>query len=595
VSNSASSGDGLYVATGSATATLTAVTVSHNDGEGLATIGGTVRLLTSTLENNGVGIYARGTAAGSLVAHNSLISGNQTAGLVYDVLADGFPITLGGAADKANTFRNNGLGGGLNIDVRAGDIRPPVSALYNDWGDGVVGLADIEARLHHQFDDDGLARVEYYALSLVPTPTQQWADGVSAVALTATLGGLLSPQVGETVVFTTDLGNLSAPTDTIDASSQAGVLLTSAAVGAAQVAATMQVDQYQTYPAVATVDFVAPPDVGPPSVTVVSPGDGATDVAIGAAVVVTFSEAIDAATFSHTVAPDTGGWSPVWSGDGAVVALAHNLFAYETAYTVTVSAADDLAGNPLANAPYTWGFTTAAARPPIASFTISAQPAELFANGVDTSMLVVTATDASGSGAPFAGEVVTLTWTRGFFPSPVTVTLGAGGVATHTYTAGTRAGVEVITAMVADVGGPKVATTTIRLHTNPLGGRLTSRFSSQLITYTFVVSNADQFGPQVNVVLTGSVPAHTALITVAGGSAVTAGGDYGWGYVSSPVVAELQPSECYTLTWTILPLRRVGDIVNQAHAASDTAVLRLALLNRVCRVLLPFVFRDATW
>jgi hypothetical protein len=38
--------------------------------------------------------------------------------------------------------------------------------------------------------------------------------------------------------------------------------------------------------------------------------------------------------------------------------LTHGTFAYSTTYTVTVDAADDLAGNPLLGGPYAWRFET---------------------------------------------------------------------------------------------------------------------------------------------------------------------------------------------------------------------------------------------
>ncbi len=111
----------------------------------------------------------------------------------------------------------------------------------------------------------------------------------------------------------------------------------------------------------------------------------------------------------------------------------------------------------------------------------------------------------------------------------------------------------------------------------------------QSITYTFVVSNAGAVNIQESMVVSGSVPANTELLSVGNGISVTTGGDYGWGYVTASGF-DLAPGEAYTLTWTVLPLRRYGDIDTQAHAASETTRLRLALLNRVYRILLPFVY-----
>jgi hypothetical protein len=101
-------------------------------------------------------------------------------------------------------------------------------------------------------------------------------------------------------------------------------------------------------------------DLVPPEVVGRKPGPGATDVAVDAAVVITFSEAIDTGSFVYTVAPDPGGWSAAWDAGDTVVTLSHTDFAVSTRYTVTVSAADDVAGNPLADASVTWAFTTGA-------------------------------------------------------------------------------------------------------------------------------------------------------------------------------------------------------------------------------------------
>ncbi len=227
---------------------------------------------------------------------------------------------------------------------------------------------------------------------------------------------------------------------------------------------------------------------------------------------------------------------------------------------------------------------------PIITFTLGAQPTTLLANGVDTSTLTVATLDASGSGALFAGRVVTLAWTLGSIPSPVTVTLDADGVTTHTYTAGAITGTAVVTATIDDQGF-KVTTTTLQLNDNPLMGKLTFEIGS-LITYTFVVSNADTFSPQINLVMTGSVPANTVLITVTGGVSATTGGDYGWGCVEASI-PELPPGKSHILTWTVKPLSLIGNVDTQAHAVSDTAVRRLALSKPIYRVLIMPVFRNA--
>jgi hypothetical protein len=105
-------------------------------------------------------------------------------------------------------------------------------------------------------------------------------------------------------------------------------------------------------------------DATPPQVQSVHPASGAGGVAVNAGIVITFSEAISTSAFSYTVSPDPGGLAQSWDSAKRVVTLTHNAFASETTYTVTVTQARDLAGNPLANAPVVWSFTTSDTTPP---------------------------------------------------------------------------------------------------------------------------------------------------------------------------------------------------------------------------------------
>lgn len=75
---------------------------------------------------------------------------------------------------------------------------------------------------------------------------------------------------------------------------------------------------------------------------------------------ITFDEPIRAGTLVYTVAPDPGGWSETWGGDGTVVTLTHSALAAMEVYTVTVTAGEDGVGNVLADVPYVWTFETVA-------------------------------------------------------------------------------------------------------------------------------------------------------------------------------------------------------------------------------------------
>jgi len=99
-------------------------------------------------------------------------------------------------------------------------------------------------------------------------------------------------------------------------------------------------------------------DTRSPAIVAVSPVSGAVKTAITAPAAITFSESISPSSFAYAVSPDPGGWSLSWDAGGSVATLLHNPFSYSRTYIFSVTASADLAGNPLAEAPYAWFFTT---------------------------------------------------------------------------------------------------------------------------------------------------------------------------------------------------------------------------------------------
>ncbi len=115
-------------------------------------------------------------------------------------------------------------------------------------------------------------------------------------------------------------------------------------------------------------------DTTPPTVTSVSPSNNATDVALDAAIVIDFSEAMKTRSVNVTSAPNVT-FTPAWSNNDTRLTLTHADFAASTNYAVTLNAAQDVAGNNLSSLPYTWNFTTKSSTP--SSVCLTAEEAEL--------------------------------------------------------------------------------------------------------------------------------------------------------------------------------------------------------------------------
>jgi CSLREA domain-containing protein len=172
--------------------------------------------------------------------------------------------------------------------------------------------------------------------------------------------------------------------------------------------------------------FEAYPDAVPPAVMAVSPPDGATDVALDATLVLTFSEPISVPTFAYSLSPDPGGWTESWGPNDTVVSLTHDLFAYGTVYAASVTAAEDRAGNPLAS-PYAWSFTTAAE---------PCDPVETVAVEGPASLLVGETGVYTATYAPLTATLpVTLTWENGTLGATAVYSWTLPGTYTLTVTA----------------------------------------------------------------------------------------------------------------------------------------------------------------
>ena len=124
------------------------------------------------------------------------------------------------------------------------------------------------------------------------------------------------------------------------------------------------------------------PDTTPPTVTVKDPATGATGVAVGTTVAATFSEPVQAGTVVMTVKdPGAVAVAGALAYDNAASKATFTpaaVLAPNTAYTVTVTGAQDSSGNTMATT--SWTFTTAAAD--TTAPTVTAQTPAAGATGV---------------------------------------------------------------------------------------------------------------------------------------------------------------------------------------------------------------------
>jgi uncharacterized membrane protein len=114
-------------------------------------------------------------------------------------------------------------------------------------------------------------------------------------------------------------------------------------------------------------------DINPPQILSTNPIDGATNVYINQAIIITFSEAMDNTSLSYSCNPDPGGWNVTWNNNNHEAILAHANFAFTTAYTFSVTDARDIFGRSFIGGvtPNPWTFSTEATdlRPPTITST----------------------------------------------------------------------------------------------------------------------------------------------------------------------------------------------------------------------------------
>ena len=173
----------------------------------------------------------------------------------------------------------------------------------------------------------------------------------------------------------------------------------------------------------------------------------------------------------------------------------------------------------------------------------------------------------TGEGVQFtasitAGTNVSYSWDFG------AGALGSGIMPTHSYTvAGSYTATVTATNGLGAVAASTRVTITV-LPNNDLAGAFKTQFSGNLITYTLVITNENASRPAPGVVVSGSIPANTALVST-NGTSVPTGGDFGRGYVqTSPLT--LAPDAHVTLTWTVRVTAYTGAIATLAHVTGES-------------------------
>ncbi|MCX5884777.1 MAG: Ig-like domain-containing protein [Proteobacteria bacterium] len=171
----------------------------------------------------------------------------------------------------------------------------------------------------------------------------------------------------------------------------------------------------------------ATPDITAPTVSFVTPKNGATGVGLNPNITATFSEAMDPLTITTATFTLQHGTTPVsgtvtYVGVTAIFAPLSELTP-NTEYTATITTAvTDLAGNPLAS-DFVWSFTTgttADTTPPTVSFV---NPADLATNVAVNTQITATFSEAMD---PLT--ITTATFTLKHGTTPVSGTVIYGGI-----------------------------------------------------------------------------------------------------------------------------------------------------------------------
>lgn len=178
-----------------------------------------------TLTNN---VFQKSTATGMHGTAIEVMNDKSFYAVDFD------PITIGGSPSSTNTFEV-GLKRTVWLKGNVWNTNPDINAYWNDWG--YTTVESIEPTMYHQADDGNLAKIDFYGMVIDAVPTTVPADGVSVVDITTTITGFVTPGAGDTISFTSDVGNVAPPSAVADSNAQATATFVSTEAGTATITA----------------------------------------------------------------------------------------------------------------------------------------------------------------------------------------------------------------------------------------------------------------------------------------------------------------------------------------------------------------------
>jgi O-glycosyl hydrolase len=287
-----------------------------------------------------------------------------------------------------------------------------------------------------------------------------------------------------------------------------------------------------------------------PTVTAVTPVSSATGVAIGAAVTATFSQAMNASSFTastFTLIPQGGSAvAGAISVSGTVATFTPTApLAFSTPYTATITTGVSSSAGAALAANYSWIFTTAAAPPPPPTVT-AVTPLNTAINIALNTTLTATFSEPMNA-ASFTSSTFTLipqggsavAGTYSVSGSVATFTPTAALAYSTTYTATITTGVSSssgaalaanyswsFTTVAAPVAPMVTAVTPLSAATNVATGTTVTATFSEAMSASSITSSTFTLTPQGGSAVTGTYSVNGAVVTFTPSAALAGGTQY---------------------------------------------------------------------